>query len=298
MLCGKQQRYSYKSIYIKIEGSINEVQKINIVDIKVENSEVLVKEGNDVLVQKIRVDEGCIIINSFDLALEPFNSWKDNVSFAKNLYGLAKSNYLDQYRRGRDRGYYMINELGNTISIITVNKIKVLTGIIGLYIVIAAPILYIFLKKKDKREWMWWIVPSLAVIFSIGVYSLGSDSRVRGARANLIYSLDISDEGNLTGDSFAIIKQATKKEIKIGTKDNKMLEPINENYGPRGSTGKDNLKYIIHTGNSNWVESKDKSLISDTSLKIPFQQKKIGQIDANIDIDGSNVTGNVKIVQV
>lgn len=291
---GNSKNISTKAFTSKIESSINEVQQINIVDLKVENSEALVKEGNDVLVQKVRVEEGYIIINSFDLALEPFNSWKENLNFAKNLYGLAKSNYLDQYRNGRNHGYYMINEIGNTMSIITVNKIKVLSGIIGLYIIIAAPILYIILKKKDKREWMWWIVPGLAVVFSVGVYSLGADSRVKGARANLVYCLDINEEGLLTGESYSIIKQSTKKEIKIGTKDNKMLEPINENYGPGGATDKDSLKYIIHTGNSNWVESKNTSLISDISLKIPFQQKKIGQIDANINIDGNNVTGNIK----
>lgn len=291
---GNSKNVATKAFTSKIESSINEVQQINIVELKVEDSQTLVKEGNDVLVQKVRVEEGCIVINSFDLALEPFNSWKENLSFAKNLYGLAKSNYLDHYRDGRDHGYYTINEIGKTMSIITVDKIKVLSGIIGLYIIIAAPILYIILKKKDKRECMWWIVPGLAVVFSVGVYSLGADSRVKGARANLVYCLDLNDEGVLTGDSYSIIKQSTKKEIRIGTKDNKILEPINVDYGPRGTTDKDNLRYIIHTGNSNWIQSKDKSLISDTFLKIPFQQKKIGQIDANIDIDGNNVTGNIK----
>ena len=37
-------------------------------------------------------------------------------------------------------------------------------GIIALYIIIIIPILYFILKRKDKREYAWWIIPSDCVI--------------------------------------------------------------------------------------------------------------------------------------
>lgn len=47
-----------------------------------------------------------------------------------------------------------------------------------LYILVIAPLLYIFLKKKDKREYAWWIIPLGAVVTSVCIFLVSSNGRL------------------------------------------------------------------------------------------------------------------------
>lgn len=54
---------------------------------------------------------------------------------------------------------------------------KVIT-VLAIYIVIVSVILYMILKKKDKREHAWWLIPAISVIFSIGLFIVGAKDRL------------------------------------------------------------------------------------------------------------------------
>lgn len=50
-----------------------------------------------------------------------------------------------------------------------------------LYVVLIGPILYFFLKKKDKMEWMWALIPGCAVFFAVFFLFLGDSVAVKEA---------------------------------------------------------------------------------------------------------------------
>src|SRR5690606_11370351 len=49
----------------------------------------------------------------------------------------------------------------------------IILGIIILYMILIIPVLYFILKKKDKREYTWWIIPAFAVVTSIAIFAYG-----------------------------------------------------------------------------------------------------------------------------
>lgn len=50
--------------------------------------------------------------------------------------------------------------------------------IFALYILVLGPILYYFLKKKDKREYAWVMIPAIAIIVSIALFLIGAKDRM------------------------------------------------------------------------------------------------------------------------
>jgi uncharacterized membrane protein YhaH (DUF805 family) len=75
-------------------------------------------------------------------------------------------------------------------------------GAIGLflliYLLLLSPILYILLKRLDKREHAWWVIIVFALLSSTGIFALGAKDRIAKPQINQtgIYQ---ADNGHLTG---------------------------------------------------------------------------------------------------
>ena len=106
---------------------------------------------------------------------------------------------------------------------------RLFTGLL-FYILLVGPISYLILKRRQKWEWSWFIIPALALLFSGAIYAAGSSGRqtelthyqvnvldlIPGNRAAALESysgLFIPRRGNLslnaTGPALAAGKGAT-----------------------------------------------------------------------------------------
>ena len=50
-------------------------------------------------------------------------------------------------------------------------------ALLGGYILLIGPINYLVLRRLDKREWAWFTMPALIVVFAVGAYAFGSALR-------------------------------------------------------------------------------------------------------------------------
>ena len=68
----------------------------------------------------------------------------------------------------------------------TMVDFSVLRWLIGIYVVLVGPVLYLVLRKCRKSEWYWVGVPALGLLFIAGVFFLGQGARVNETR---VYSV-------------------------------------------------------------------------------------------------------------
>jgi len=68
----------------------------------------------------------------------------------------------------------------------TVVDFSMLKRLIGIYVVLVGPVLYLVLRKCKKSEWYWVGVPALGLLFILGVFLLGQGARVNETR---VYSV-------------------------------------------------------------------------------------------------------------
>lgn len=77
-----------------------------------------------------------------------------------------------------------------------------LTALIVLFIVyllFLVPGLYLILKRLDKREYSWWIIPSVALLSSMIIFAVGAKDRITGSQLNDVSVLTIDDTGMASG---------------------------------------------------------------------------------------------------
>lgn len=69
--------------------------------------------------------------------------------------------------------------------------------ILCIYILCMGPVVYFILKKKDKREYMWLLIPCTAILFSLIVYRAGSATRYTEPFVRFYTNVDLTEEATI-----------------------------------------------------------------------------------------------------
>lgn len=150
-----------------------------------------IEEGIDVLFSGdlpittlINQGSGNIVIHYFDLGLNPIAQWDGNRYMLSELY-MKYVPVFAQMNQVEDKYYYDASSYSSPYALRLFprpqqNGLMILVLImIGVYIIIAGPILYWILKVKDKREYGWFIIPIIALSFSGLIYLLSINTIFR-----------------------------------------------------------------------------------------------------------------------
>ena len=76
-------------------------------------------------------------------------------------------------------------------------SILLIVVIIVVYMLIVGPVSYAILKKKDKRELMWIIIPIVVVVFSVTIFMYGYLSRGGGNVASTLTIVELNPYSDL-----------------------------------------------------------------------------------------------------
>ena len=139
----------------------------------IENSELFEVDGQ-ILAAKRQVGMGSLIQTAFSLT-DPVLLTSDGYSnLLAQMMDLQTPMYLNSAEIEMSNTVAPVNELFPAFEF---SMWKILAVLI-VYILVIGPILYFVLKKKDKREYAWWIIPAIAVIFSLGLFLIGARDRI------------------------------------------------------------------------------------------------------------------------
>ncbi|HEY4553384.1 MAG TPA: hypothetical protein VIG80_09335, partial [Bacillaceae bacterium] len=136
---------------------------------------------------------------SFSLGEEPLSSWP---SYSKWLGSLLSKSY-DISSGIYSEGVYpsLYHSIGSENELFSASQISPLFLVIVMviYLILAVPVLYVILKKKDKREHAWWIIPALSVLVSTLIFGIGAKDRIASPRLAESGIFKADGEGGLNG---------------------------------------------------------------------------------------------------
>jgi len=167
------------------------------------DNDIIAGSEKNPLVIKYRKEMGNIFVLTFEPASEPFVSWRDKATFFDYMLRHMDMNMQRFYEYGS--GYYQKRVYGSSLSfqylaneIPSDKKPPLLLMFISLavYIILAGPVLYLVLKKLDRRDWAWFLIPVLSVVFLAGMYLFGYKSRYHSAIANTVSLIQASPGSN------------------------------------------------------------------------------------------------------
>jgi len=177
--------------------SLKEQQQLYSADI----DEVIAGDKEIPLAVKYIHNSGRILFLAFDPAMEPVVSWSGKQAFWENLlfhssnirhvYEDIPGYYLSSYTES-----YYFDDLTEQVPEDSNPPFLFMFVTIIIYIIIVGPVMYIFLKKKDKRDFSWIAIPATAFICMFVIYLVGFKTRYRTAvlnTASMIY-LDMENQ--------------------------------------------------------------------------------------------------------
>lgn len=143
---------------------------------------------------------GAILQTAFSLGDQPLSTWDGYSVWFEDFLGQAPKadNSITHY--GDEFYSQLFWELGEPNEYFPSSQysIPILVLLILLYIIIIVPVLYFILKKVDKREHSWWIIPSLGFLVAIGVFAMGAKDRIAKPQLNQMGIYKVADD-YLTG---------------------------------------------------------------------------------------------------
>ena len=162
-------------------------------------NEVIIGDSDKPLAVKYVCQSGRILFLAFDPGMEPVASWKGGLTFWENL--LFHSNNANRiYQSGSEYYYsnyndnYYLNDLTSQVPEDRSPPFLFMFIMIAAYIIIAGPAMYIFLKKKDKRDFSWLAVPAVALASLLIIYMVGFKTRYRTAVFNTVSMINLDME--------------------------------------------------------------------------------------------------------
>ncbi|GEM_PF-1278955 len=187
----------------EIEQLQPEVINKYISDVTMKSSSVIVSEGSHKLMQAAVSGLGKVQLFSFDLGLGENNRTAGLAilnEIRKNISNSGQTR-LDEEYYGLYTNYGIYNSMSYTDAK-NIPKVGRYIIILSIYICIIGPFTFILLKRLDKRSLTWAAVPVTAVLFTLLVYFIGSDTRIKEPYVGYVKLLDFQEGGKVNEEFY------------------------------------------------------------------------------------------------
>lgn len=277
--------------------TVNAVRK-DILDIHLEGATTLVKEDGVVLLEGLYKGKGRVLLSTMDLGLdtglrntigrEIADQIADNVSISRrvrineetqgNNYTYLKHSVVDMVDEGK------IPKVGKYIAVLLV------------YVLVIGPPLYFVLKKLDKRNLIWVIVPVFSVLFGSFIYGIGGETR---QDEPYIGFLTINTQGNgiLNQETVFGVTAPYNDNYDLNFSSNKNVVPeveVNEYYS--SSTVLQDSRYNIavkYGGSTTQIRVRDYPAFETAYFNMTSSEPAAGEVESSLSFDEWKMTGGV-----
>ncbi len=255
-------------------------------DVDVQNGKAVTKS--------LSYGSGKILVHTFDMGTDPIASMENVTEYLSSFY----RNILPQkFSTERYIEYYPETLTSvNRLPSVEKDSLMLLLAILGIYIIVIGPVCYLILKKKDKREKGWIVIPVVAVAFSGVIFAISSSSYQKDSLISFMSVTDLDEEGLYTDIS---VGMRTPEKGTVSLKINDDLEITSNQGGYYGSAvaNKSNLcQYTIKEyDNSTEITYYNQNSWQDNSFVTKYPNPySADSIEAEFTVKGSNIVGTVK----
>ncbi len=271
--------------------------------------------------------DGDVITTTFDLGTDPVSQTAEIDLMINGLISDEFYAYID--RNGEHNYNYNNNDLVYTAT----GELKKLNSallpiaftVLFLYVLAVSPILYVILKRFDKRDFTWLIIPGVALVTVLLIFALSLTSEYRKPAANAINVVKLSNgQGVSTINSTVGLFSPGKGDVKVAFDGDRSVKPLmnpsgNNTYssfGYRPYMSYASGFYSPSMSSSSGIYSKpiipegknvvklsygenieityfDKSSWSPEAVSIS-QDASLGDITADLRIEGNRLSGTLE----
>ncbi|MGE7599171.1 hypothetical protein [Lysinibacillus fusiformis] len=254
-------------------------------------------ENNVVLASKKKIGSGEIIQTAFSLGDQPLASMDGYAALlAKiiDIQSISQQGMMSQGQSPLDQISYELRNINELFPSFEVSVSYMLIVII-LYIIIIGPVLYFVLKKIDKREHAWWIIPVFSIVLSIGLFIVGAKDRVVQPQVQQSAFYKVNEDSSLNGYYVESILTNRSGDFIVNTDKNTTAVAMRNYNNFTGAVGDlHESSYIKENANGSTLTLRDLNYWSVQSFGGKTSAQNIGKMDVDITLKNEKLTGTIK----
>ncbi|MFF2177173.1 hypothetical protein ACFVT8_11995 [Lysinibacillus sp. NPDC058147] len=282
----------------KLSGGKTFTQPISIYEATENTGSIpLLTDNNKILASKKKVGSGEVIQTAFSLGDQPLASMDGYPALMANLLNIQKISQQGMVIHGQSPVEQVSNELRNVNELFPSFEVSVsyMLIVIILYILIIGPILYFILKKIDKREHAWWIIPAISIVLSIALFIFGAKDRIGQPQIQQSAFYKVNEDSSLNGYYVeSILTNRSGDFVVNADKDTSALALRNSNNFAGTREDLHEISYVRENANGSTLTLRDLSYWSVQSFAGKTSAQNIGKMDIDITLKNEKLTGTIK----
>jgi len=262
-----------------------------------EGSLPVLTDNNAVLASKKKVGSGEIIQTAFSLGDQPLASMDGYAALLAKMIDVQSISQQGMMRQGQSPLDQISYELRNINELFPSFEVSVsyMLIVIILYILIIGPVLYFVLKKMDKREHAWWIIPVFSIVLSIGLFIVGAKDRIVQPQVQQSAFYKVNEDSSLNGYYVESILTNRSGDFVVNADKNTTAVAMRNNNNFTGTVGDlHESSYIKENANGSTLALRDLNYWSVQSFGGKTSAQNIGKMDVDITLKNERLTGTVK----
>lgn len=294
-LTGTMKELTKETFYLDSKKEIKLTKDIQ--NIILEDSKVLLQQDNKHYVQKKSYGLGSICLFQFDLSLDQ-KLWgtagNEIVSLIQKVFSKAKEEQLRKEYMGDSSSYSLRNTL-NVVDGTNTPKVGNYAIVLIIYLFIVGPPSYFVLKRFDKRNYMWVCIPACSILFTIIIYFMGTNTRIKEPLMNFMTVTKVNDNTAQEETHFKIMTPSNKTyEVDVPA-DYFLAADLSDSwYNYMDEEELPDYSVEINYGaDKNKITMKNMSAFESSKFKIMGTKKLAGTVTGNIKFDNFKYEGTV-----
>ncbi|MHA6258538.1 hypothetical protein ACXYMX_01375 [Sporosarcina sp. CAU 1771] len=256
---------------------------------------VLEDEGNAIIAFR-KVGKGFVYQTAFSLGDEPIAKSSSMPGLWEKLLSEGRKSFQPGYYQNQGSLETISYTIGQSNELFSSFKVSapLMFGIIILYIILIIPVLYFILKKKDKREHTWWIIPSIALVTSLAIFGYGAKDRIGQAQVQQSAVLHVEDGGKMKA-YFAESILSNKSgdftfNAPIGTK---FTTSLGENFFGNNTTANYKKAIIENDVVNSKIHLRDIGYWNVASLYGELTLDNLGALNVDLTVENKKLVGSI-----
>ena len=253
-------------------------------------------DDNTILAAKKKVGSGEIIQTTFSLGDNPLASMSGYAALTAKLVNIENSMQQRMMNRNTPLEWisYDLRQLNELFPSFEVSFTYMLVVIL-LYLLFIGPILYTVLKKVDKREYAWWLIPAISVVLSIALFMFGAKDRLLQPQVQQSAFYKVNEDQSVNGYYIESILTNRSGDFEVETDISTTASAFPNSKSFDGT--RKNLyeaSYSKQHENGSTLTLRDLSYWSVQSYAGKTTAQNIGNMTIDLTLKNENLNGTVK----
>ncbi|NDO46741.1 hypothetical protein [Clostridium sp. MD294] len=241
----------------------------------------------------LAIGNGAVILYDISLSLEPVISTAGFVNEIKSYCEyvdeeLMKVEYADSYN------YNPMSYIAQRFPELKENSIYIILFAVIIYVIVIGPILYIVLKRKDKREFAWIAIPAISAIFMLIIFVLSINSQYKSGLINIVSATKIEQGQNIAKTEIYGCAKSNKKGTVVLSAEKAMnLSVASEDRWNYYEEAKDIYLNKVLIGDKTEITYFNKGSWNNNEFEMQTVTDMGGTVVCDVKMEGEKLVGTI-----